>query len=103
MPSYPADSVVHQISEHSCAAPGCRNSKLRGSPMRLCNQCKMVYYCSAECQKTDWGLHKVPCKSQAAQLRAMRETGVATLGEDFDAWKRAIGPHLFIRSCVHGA
>ncbi|KAK9820089.1 hypothetical protein WJX72_006020 [[Myrmecia] bisecta] len=27
-----------------------------------CGRCKIVYYCSKECQKTNWKIHKIYCK-----------------------------------------
>jgi hypothetical protein len=29
-----------------------------------CSRCKFAYYCSAECQKDHWPLHKLSCKKQ---------------------------------------
>jgi radical SAM protein with 4Fe4S-binding SPASM domain len=29
--------------------------------MKKCSRCKAVWYCSAECQKKDWGSHKTKC------------------------------------------
>lgn len=30
--------------------------------IKFCGKCKEVYYCSADCQKTDWPAHKLTCK-----------------------------------------
>jgi len=30
---------------------------------KACNQCKAACYCSAECQKSDWRVHKQECKT----------------------------------------
>ena len=29
-----------------------------------CSKCRVVFYCSAECQKKDWKKHKNSCKNQ---------------------------------------
>ncbi len=29
-----------------------------------CSRCKLVYYCSRECQRTDWTAHKLTCKKK---------------------------------------
>ena len=39
-----------------CGAPA--NTKTK-----LCKGCRCVYYCTAECQKANWGKHKIFCKS----------------------------------------
>jgi hypothetical protein len=33
------------------------------APGKLCISCKSAAYCSTQCQKTDWPLHKIFCKS----------------------------------------
>ncbi|KAJ6620386.1 hypothetical protein B0H10DRAFT_2022688 [Mycena sp. CBHHK59/15] len=107
MPSYSADSVVHKLNEHSCGHPGCRNSKLKGAAMKRCSQCKTVYYCSPACQRADWARHKVWCKIEVDRAKVeesfieKNEIG-AGVAEDFDAWRAAMGPLLFIWICVHG-
>ena len=30
---------------------------------KTCNRCKKAKYCSAECQKADWSIHKKECKA----------------------------------------
>ena len=32
-----------------------------GTALQLCSLCRMVVYCSRECQKKDWGKHKSTC------------------------------------------
>ncbi|KAF7789758.1 hypothetical protein EIP86_000704 [Pleurotus ostreatoroseus] len=34
-------------------------------PLMVCSQCKVVRYCSRECQKKDWKSHKLQCQSNA--------------------------------------
>lgn len=38
---------------------------LSGLPLR-CSSCKVIYYCSKECQKNAWPAHKDQCKASAA-------------------------------------
>ncbi|KAJ7216016.1 hypothetical protein GGX14DRAFT_696434 [Mycena pura] len=94
MPSYPSSSIVHKLKEHSCGRPGCTNSKLGGASMRRCKQCHHEYYCSEECQEADWSQHKSICQFQAEMLARENET-VGSIGEDYDAWRLAMGPMLF--------
>jgi hypothetical protein len=46
---------------------GC--GKQPGTPLR-CGVCKIVTYCSAECQRSDWPFHKRNCKSASASASA---------------------------------
>ncbi|THV02686.1 hypothetical protein K435DRAFT_716600 [Dendrothele bispora CBS 962.96] len=36
------------------------------SPLSRCSKCQSIVYCSAACQKTDWGKHKSLCKAIAS-------------------------------------
>jgi hypothetical protein len=37
----------------------------------LCSACKGEYYCSPDCQKTDWKIHKILCKSMSNKVMLM--------------------------------
>ena len=47
----------------SCATCNKDNCTLR------CSACKCVYYCSANCQKSDWSKHKPECQKQQKDLK----------------------------------
>jgi hypothetical protein len=34
-----------------------------GSNTKLCSSCRSISYCSPQCQRSDWSLHKMVCKS----------------------------------------
>ncbi|KAJ6461360.1 hypothetical protein C8R45DRAFT_532350 [Mycena sanguinolenta] len=101
MPMYTPDSMVHRLVEHTCAFPECTNSKLQGAAMRLCAQCKTLYYCGRDCQRADWTRHKAWCKAPAERLERQAEIN-GGLAEGFDAWRVAVGPMPFTWICVQG-
>jgi len=37
---------------------------------KICKRCKHVRYCSVECQKNDWGVHKMECKKYVVPKKA---------------------------------
>ncbi len=45
------------VARPRCAAAGC-TSEEAGS---VCGRCQAVWYCSRECQRTDWRAHKPAC------------------------------------------
>jgi hypothetical protein len=50
----------------------CKQIKVRSS-MMLCGRCKVVQYCSKECQAADWPIHKCHCRIIHEQI--MKEKG----------------------------
>jgi len=36
--------------------------KKNKSNMKRCGRCKKAWYCSVECQRKDWSIHKLECK-----------------------------------------
>jgi hypothetical protein len=41
--------------------PNCANIKCINKGNKRCSKCKMVYYCSKECQINNWSIHKKSC------------------------------------------
>lgn len=52
----------HNIQKDSAPTKICRTCAKQDCKKR-CAHCKKVYYCSPECQKADWKIHKPNCKS----------------------------------------
>ncbi|PKC13975.1 SET domain-containing protein [Rhizophagus irregularis] len=40
----------------------CSNCFMKGGKLLCCANCKIVYYCSKECQRNDWAIHQHECK-----------------------------------------
>ena len=51
----------------NCGKAGVDDIKLKN-----CTACKLVKYCSVECQKNHWKQHKKACKKRAAEIREDR-------------------------------
>ncbi|KAI0651815.1 hypothetical protein C8Q79DRAFT_59524 [Trametes meyenii] len=45
-----------------CGYHGCRRGLLRTPNLRICGGCKGVFYCSGECQTSDWEDHSNHCR-----------------------------------------
>ncbi|CAL1717168.1 unnamed protein product [Somion occarium] len=45
-----------------CDATNCRHVEKRDVPaMKTCGRCQKAFYCSQDCQKSDWAIHKRQC------------------------------------------
>ena len=47
------------------------------SAKKKCSHCHVTFYCSEECQKADWGRHRLECENSAAAmvLKTHKEAG----------------------------
>ncbi|KAI1085187.1 hypothetical protein F5B20DRAFT_589950 [Whalleya microplaca] len=52
-----------RASKGECRSCGKRETE-EGGELLSCGRCKEVKYCSRECQKNDWKLHKLACKKE---------------------------------------
>ena len=61
-----ADCRVADVmnKQRFCALCGTSKGK-DGADLLKCGQCKLVYYCSKDCQTADWPRHKVGCQAIA--------------------------------------
>lgn len=64
----------------SIQARGCVNCGVQATKLRQCGACKLVGYCSTECQKADWPSHKEFCKAHRREHRRVIEPAVDDLG-----------------------
>ena len=74
--STPATSIASGVeSKNQTSTSGgvndtnkpCGNIQCNGLGSRRCTQCKILYYCSKECQKIHWDLgHKLKCKTRTS-------------------------------------
>jgi hypothetical protein len=57
-----SDSELETLLKSKCKMCACCGlPKSKSSEMRMCSACRAMYYCSVECQKKHWSLHKPFC------------------------------------------
>lgn len=62
--------VAHTVLERSCANAGCSKTATKH-----CSRCKVVDYCSQDCQKTHWSTHKTTCGQDNKDNKAVEQQG----------------------------
>ncbi|KAJ6466458.1 hypothetical protein C8R45DRAFT_489423 [Mycena sanguinolenta] len=60
-----------------CSNPSCCES---GTKMDL--QCKVAKYCSPECQRTHWPVHKTLCRPATSSTKLVQNAIVRPAGDD---------------------
>jgi hypothetical protein len=67
----------------AAAAVRCANPTCTGTVTELlkCSGCKLTYYCTVDCQKADWKVHKTLCK-EIAQKKAAASQQQQPAGEN---------------------
>ena len=62
-PANPLPPLFAEAAGHACAV--CARSALIGASISRCGRCKTVRYCSSDCAKAHWPVHKDICKELA--------------------------------------
>lgn len=63
---YKNDGTPYDFNADRCGNKICRNAQdelPEGQRLMACSKCKETSYCSKECQKNHWGVHKKSCKT----------------------------------------
>ena len=63
----------------------CNLSRVDGRSLMQCSRCKNAYYCSRECQVSDWKQHKSECANERAPGNAKLHTQKETKTSKMDA------------------
>ena len=69
------------MSSSKCAVQGCN----KPAPKK-CGSCKSILYCSTDCQKKDWSIHKIIC----AEYTSFEATNSRPADTETVVWKLAI-------------
>ena len=59
-PANPLPPLFAEAAGHACAV--CARSALIGASISRCGRCKTVRYCSSDCAKAHWPVHKDVCQ-----------------------------------------
>jgi hypothetical protein len=74
---------------HLCEACGKTNGGLfKGKKLLKCGGCKFANYCSKECQRSHWKVHKPMCKARQEGLKADIEHSGKSFVKDVDDWRK---------------
>ncbi len=60
---------AEQADEADEVCAKCGKAEVDNIKLRKCNACKLVKYCSVDCQKNHRPLHKKVCKKRAREMR----------------------------------
>lgn len=60
------DVPVAEFPVHSCDRKGCPKNDINAK-LKRCARCQMVWYCSVECQKEQWKIHRTTLCAPAAR------------------------------------
>ena len=97
------DSVL-SLSEG--AVPFCSGcmKQVDGDKLMSCSACFKAKYCSRECQKKHWKIHKQVCKNAKTKLRfnVGDRVRISVGGEYWDYWKKGMIIGLYIHDkCLY--
>ena len=80
-----ADDLQYMQAERENAGMTCANCDTMANNMHFkkCAACKRVAYCSKECQKKHWPVHKTVCKSAPMESCSKKTKKVVSLSSSF--------------------
>lgn len=58
------DKKIEQLKISDDKKKACANNGCKKTGTKRCGSCKLVCYCSVECQQADWQAHKINCKKK---------------------------------------
>ena len=70
--------------QHTCS--NCGDFSNKGVKLMSCSVCYKVHYCSKECQKSHWKIHKVNCQLLMEQRKIEKSSIDFEMRKKLDAW-----------------
>jgi hypothetical protein len=71
----PAQGYNHMFEPSKPKCELCRNTAKGEVKLKTCTACKSVKYCSRECQRAHWKVHKPACKAAQAEASTLAGAG----------------------------
>ena len=62
-PGVETDDTIHVVLGYLCGNLSCRAHRSHGTQLKSCSQCRSIWYCGKDCQKTHWRVHKLVCQN----------------------------------------
>ena len=73
------DSINSIKHCHTCKkVEGTKEGALTAGALKTCAKCRVVYYCSVECKKSDWKTHKPLCSQVINETMIVQSGGVTS-------------------------
>ncbi len=63
------DGEEKEAADTMMCCANCGKAEVDDVKLKMCTACKLVKYCSVECQKSHWPKHKRECKKKAAEIK----------------------------------
>ena len=54
--------------EVDCVCSNCKRPTKEGEELKHCSRCHLTCYCSVQCQKKDWAIHRFACSVVAKKV-----------------------------------
>jgi len=99
------DTVMSLPNEAIPICTGCSNTEVDGDKLMRCSGCFKAKYCSRDCQKKHWKIHKKVCVNAKTPLRFSVGDRVrcSPPGGEWTQWKEGtiIGVYMFDGKCPY--
>ena len=81
------------MSKDFCFNPFCPQNPFYQPNCKACGNCKMVWYCSKECQKAHWKIHKNECE-ESRNMRKSKSKDIQLFQKKSVEWQYSNIPSL---------